>query len=137
MIGLAAKRKWAPGAAAMAAALALLLFALPATASADATVGVQEAQREVEKAQLLVDRAVDAADAGERERGYDLARSAYLDHFELVEIPLRLRNPNLVLDLECHSRLSLPASGAFAAATPPSCQPFKTAARRRISLSFA
>ena len=31
---------------------------------------------------------------------YELARSAYLDHFEFVEIPLRLRDPNLVLDLE-------------------------------------
>ena len=32
--------------------------------------------------------------------GLRVARSAYLEHFEFVEIPLRLRNPNLVLDLE-------------------------------------
>ena len=31
---------------------------------------------------------------------YELARTAYLDHFEFVEVPLRLRNPNLVLDTE-------------------------------------
>ena len=37
---------------------------------------------------------------GDRERAYDLARTAYLDHFELAEVPLRLRDPNLVLDLE-------------------------------------
>ena len=29
-----------------------------------------------------------------------LARKAYLDHFEYAEVPLRLRDPNLVLDLE-------------------------------------
>ena len=41
-----------------------------------------------------------AVRAGDRERGYELAREAYLEHFEYTEIPLRLRDPNLVLDLE-------------------------------------
>ena len=54
----------------------------------------------VAEAQGLVDQAVAAAEAGDRERAYDLARTAYLDHFELAEVPLRLRDPNLVLDLE-------------------------------------
>ena len=54
----------------------------------------------VAEAQGLVDQAVAAAAAGDRERAYDLARTAYLDHFELAEVPLRLRDPNLVLDLE-------------------------------------
>jgi high-affinity iron transporter len=80
--------------------LAALAMMLPATASADTGVSVQQAQGEVDKALVLVSRSVDAAEAGRRELGYDLARSAYLDHFELVEIPLRLRNANLVLDLE-------------------------------------
>jgi high-affinity iron transporter len=84
----------------LAALLALAALALPSAAGADTAVGVERAQAEVNRAIVLVDRSVDAAEAGERERGYDLARSAYLDHFELVEIPLRLRNPNLVLDLE-------------------------------------
>jgi high-affinity iron transporter len=79
---------------------AALALALPPAAGADTSVGVERAQREVDRALVLVDRSVEAAEAGERERGYELARSAYLDHFELVEIPLRLRNPNLVLDLE-------------------------------------
>jgi high-affinity iron transporter len=76
------------------------MLVLPSLARADTAVGVDRAQSEVDRALVLVDRSVDAAEAGESERGYDLARSAYLDHFELVEIPLRLRNPNLVLDLE-------------------------------------
>ena len=62
--------------------------------------GVERAQAEVDRALVLVDQSVEAAEEGDRERGYDLARSAYLDHFELVEIPLRLRDPNLVLYLE-------------------------------------
>jgi high-affinity iron transporter len=82
------------------AALVLLATVLPGAAGADTSVGVERAQEEVDRALVLVDESVDAAEAGERERGYELARSAYLDHFELVEIPLRLRNPNLVLDLE-------------------------------------
>ena len=49
---------------------------------------------------MLVDHAVDAVRAGDRDKAYALARSAYLDHFEFVEIPLRLRDPNLVLDTE-------------------------------------
>ena len=49
---------------------------------------------------MLVDRSLEAAKDGDRERAYGLARTAYLDHFEFVEIPLRLRDPNLVLDTE-------------------------------------
>jgi high-affinity iron transporter len=79
---------------------ALLALTMSGAASADSSVGVERAQAEVDRALVLVDRSVEAAEEGDRERGYDLARSAYLDHFELVEIPLRLRNPNLVLDLE-------------------------------------
>jgi high-affinity iron transporter len=86
--------------AALLATLAARAAIVPGAASADTTVGVERAQKEVDRALILVDRSVDAAEAGNRELGYDLARSAYLDHFELVEIPLRLRNPNLVLDLE-------------------------------------
>jgi high-affinity iron transporter len=59
-----------------------------------------DALREVDAARELTDRSVDLAEDGDRERAYEVARSAYLDHFELVEIPLRLRDPNLVLDLE-------------------------------------
>ena len=54
----------------------------------------------IAEARGLVDDAVAAAEAGDREQAYDIARTAYLDHFELAEVPLRLRDPNLVLDLE-------------------------------------
>ena len=95
-------RRVAPPAA-LAAALAALALLLPGSAAADTGVGVEQAQKEVDRALILVGRSVEAAEAGRREQGYDVARSAYLDHFELVEIPLRLRNANLVLDLELPS----------------------------------
>ena len=59
-----------------------------------------EARAQVETARQLTQQAVDAAASGDRERGYQLARTAYLDHFENAEVPLRLRDPNLVLDVE-------------------------------------
>ena len=78
------------------AAAALLA---PATARAgDAQFA--EARAQVETARQMTREAVDAARQGDRERAYQLARSAYLDHFEHAEVPLRLRDPNLVLDVE-------------------------------------
>jgi high-affinity iron transporter len=76
---------------------ALLAAAAPAMA---ADSSLQRGREEVAKAGPLVDQALEAVKAGDRARAYALARSAYLDHFEYVEIPLRLRNPNLVLDTE-------------------------------------
>ena len=78
------------------AAAALLA---PATARAD-DAQFAEARAQVETARQMTREAVDAAGQGDRERAYQLARSAYLDHFEHAEIPLRLRDPNLVLDVE-------------------------------------
>jgi high-affinity iron transporter len=87
---------------ARAALLAVLvltgLAAAPAARAGDDRF--RDTRRQVEQARVLVDRAVEAAERGDREEGYRLARTAYLDHFELAEIPLRLRDPNLVLDLE-------------------------------------
>ncbi|MGH2956369.1 MAG: FTR1 family iron permease, partial [Solirubrobacterales bacterium] len=74
-------------------------LAIPASAAAE-DGSIESAKRENDEARALVDQAVDASESGDRERGYELARTAYLDHFEKVEIPLRLRDPNLVLDLE-------------------------------------
>ena len=38
--------------------------------------------------------------AGDTEGAFRAARSAYLDSFELVEIPLRVREPNMTLEME-------------------------------------
>ena len=75
--------------------------ALLAPAAARADDGqFAEARAQVETARQLTQEAVDATASGDRERAYQLARTAYLDHFEHAEVPLRLRDPNLVLDVE-------------------------------------
>jgi high-affinity iron transporter len=80
---------------------ALLAAAAPALgADGGSSSSLQRGRAEIDKAGALVTQALDAVKAGDRGRAYRLARTAYLDHFEFVEIPLRLRNPNLVLDTE-------------------------------------
>jgi high-affinity iron transporter len=81
--------------------VAVATGALLAPAAAHADDGqFADARAQVETARQLTQEAVDAAASGDRERGYQLARTAYLDHFEHAEVPLRLRDPNLVLDVE-------------------------------------
>lgn len=82
--------------------LALLTAAsltAPPAASA-ATNDLDRGRAEIGRASALVDQTLAAYKAGDRERAYLLARSAYLDHYEFVEVPMRLRDPNKVLDTE-------------------------------------
>ena len=76
-----------------------LTAGMPAPARA-ADVSVEEALAELDVARLMVDEAVPAV----RRRGcrgrLHAARNAYLDHFEYVEIPLRVRDEGLTLELE-------------------------------------
>ena len=71
-----------------------------ASAQDDSPDAVERAKAEVERAVVLTQRASDLAAGGDRDAAYDVARTAYLDHFEYAEIPLRLREPDLVLDME-------------------------------------
>ena len=85
----------------LALTVAVVLAALLAPAAAHAEdEQFADALADLEKARVLVDRSIELAEQGDREQGYEVARTAYLEHFEFVEIPLRLRDPNLVLDLE-------------------------------------
>ncbi len=79
-------------------ALAALLCAAAPAFGADASL--ERGRAEIAKSRALLAESLAAFKAGDRDRAYDLSREAYLDHFEFVEIPLRLRNPNLVLDTE-------------------------------------
>ena len=83
-------------------AVLVLAIALAAPAAAHASNDHQLAQgrHQMTLATQGVTDALNAYKAGDKDRAYKLARDAYLDHFEFVEIPLRLRNPNLVLDTE-------------------------------------
>src|SRR5215213_5421468 len=75
------------------------LVLLPGAASAKLN-DLERGRQENAIAKTLVDRSLEAAKDGDYARAHALARTAYLDHYEYVEIPLRLRDPNLVLDTE-------------------------------------
>jgi high-affinity iron transporter len=77
----------------------VVLLALPAVAAAKQS-DIERGRAENAVAGQMLDRSLAAAKHGDYARAYDLARSGYLDHYEYVEIPLRLRDPNLVLDTE-------------------------------------
>jgi high-affinity iron transporter len=85
----------------LSAVIACLLatLALPSVAAAKQDP-LERGRDENAIARTLVDRALDAAKEGDYAQAHELARTAYLDHYEYVEIPLRLRDPNLVLDTE-------------------------------------
>jgi high-affinity iron transporter len=93
-------RRLAAIAAVALAALAVSPAAAPAQDEASQDKQFADALADLEVAREMVDRSIELAEDGDREQAYEVARTAYLEHFEFVEIPLRLRNPNLVLDLE-------------------------------------
>jgi high-affinity iron transporter len=85
----------------LATVLLLLLATLAAVpATAGASDQIKAGRRHMLQARAQLAGALQAVKAGERDRAYKLARAAYLDNFEFVEVPLRLRNPTLVLDAE-------------------------------------
>jgi high-affinity iron transporter len=79
------------------ALVALCVAAVPASAKQD---DLERGRAEIARASAKVDAALRAVKDGDRGRAYKLARSAYLDHYEFVEVPMRLRDPNKVLDTE-------------------------------------
>jgi high-affinity iron transporter len=81
----------------LVALAALLVLAGPASAAQN---DIDRGRAEIDKASDLVDQSLAAFKAGNRDQAYQLAKSAYLDHYEFVEIPMRLRDPNKVLDTE-------------------------------------
>src|SRR3954447_1160827 len=83
--------------AALLTVAALLVAAAPASAAQN---DLERGRAEIDRASALLDQSLEAAKAGDRDRAYQLARDAYLDHYEFVEVPMRLRDPNKVLDTE-------------------------------------
>jgi high-affinity iron transporter len=76
------------------------LFAATPPPARAADVTVSDALAELDVARGLVDDAVTQYADGDAEAAYTTARNAYLDHFEFVEIPLRVRDEGLTLALE-------------------------------------
>ena len=77
----------------------VLLTAVAAPAGA-AEVTPEQGVAELTEARDLLRQAVEAYAAGDQRLALATARSAYLDHFELVEFPLRVRDERLTLELE-------------------------------------
>jgi high-affinity iron transporter len=77
--------------------MALVLALHAAQASAADRVNVPA---ETEAVRDLLERAMRAYRLADFQTAYKLARAAYLDHFELVEIPLRVVDADLTLDME-------------------------------------
>lgn len=63
-------------------------------------IGTKEALRELDEARRLLDESIELYESGDSEAAYTAARNSYLDHFEFVEIPLRVRDEALTLRVE-------------------------------------
>ena len=73
----------------------------PAPVAAQGTdVTIDEALTHLDQARELLDESGRLYTAGDGDAAYIAARNAYLDHFEYVEIPLRVRDDALTLELE-------------------------------------
>jgi high-affinity iron transporter len=75
------------------------LVGLPAWAQG-VDVGPEEGVDELDRSRALIDRALELYEQGDADAAYTAARNSYLDHFEYVEIPLRVRDEGLTLELE-------------------------------------
>jgi len=88
----------------VALAVVALLVAAPAAWASHNTTGgdvtAEEALHELDTARDLVDESVALYEVGDAEDAYIAARNSYLDHFEYVEIPLRVRDEGLTLAVE-------------------------------------
>ncbi len=75
-----------------------LALASPVSAQ-EATIKARAAQA-MEVMRTMIGQAMAAYRAGDQNRAYTLVREAYLDHFEDLEVPLRLVDPNFTLEME-------------------------------------
>lgn len=71
--------------------------ASPAQASGNTRA---DAIRQLERTRLTIDETLRLLDAGKRDEAFAVSKAGYLDHFEVVEIPLRVADPGLTLKAE-------------------------------------
>jgi high-affinity iron transporter len=82
--------------------LAIGLWGGVASGSTSQTTGNsrEEAIRELETTRETIDQTLRLLDAGRRDEAFAVSKAGYLDHFEVVEIPLRIADPELTLKAE-------------------------------------
>jgi len=89
---------------ALLAPLVMLLSAAPAGAAPRAesvqAVSRDEAVRQLSAVRASIDQTLELVKQGRTEEAYAQARAGYLDHFEYVEVPLRVVAPDLTADAE-------------------------------------
>ncbi len=85
--------------AALAVAIGLVLLA-PGRASAAGGVTRDDAIAELQSVRISIDETLALFKAGRDAEALEKARSGYLNHFEAVEIPLRVVDPNLTVEAE-------------------------------------
>ena len=85
--------------AVLAVAIGLLLLA-PGRASAAGGVTRDDAIAELQSVRISIDETLALFKAGRDAEALEKARSGYLNHFEAVEIPLRVVDPNLTVEAE-------------------------------------
>ena len=84
---------------AVLAAAVWFLLAGPASA-AGSDVSRSSAVRKLADVRASIDQTLDKIKAGQSQEAFEEAKSGYLNHFELVEIPLRIVDPGLTADAE-------------------------------------
>ncbi|MFC4454977.1 FTR1 family iron permease [Deinococcus sonorensis] len=80
--------------------LILTLLVLTLFGSGHAAPAPVDVPAQLRTAQELVSTSLREYARGDREAAFRTARSAYLDHFEYAEPPLRVLNPDLILEME-------------------------------------
>jgi high-affinity iron transporter len=84
----------------LAAAFLALSLAIPSTAAAADEDPLAEYLGLIEGIRATLTQSLEAYEAGDPTLAFTYARTAYLDSFELVEIPLRQRDANMTLEME-------------------------------------
>ena len=77
---------------------ALALHAAPA--GAQAAVTKQQAVDQLDQVRTSIDETLSLLKSGQTDAAYEQARAGYLDHFERVEVPLRVAAPELTVKAE-------------------------------------
>ncbi|HEV7862007.1 MAG TPA: FTR1 family protein [Acidimicrobiia bacterium] len=86
--------------AVLLAAVAWWLLATPVMAASDRSVSRSSAVRQLDQVRQSIDETLVKIKNGQADQAFTEAKAGYLNHFELVEIPLRIVAPQLTADAE-------------------------------------
>ena len=79
---------------------AALATAIAPAAADSPSVSRKDAIEKVHEVRVSIDRTLALIKAGQSEQAFEEAKDGYLNHFELVEIPLRVADNSLTIHAE-------------------------------------